>query len=213
MKKVIDLCLDMPLGAKELSNMLSSMYLDPLYRGYKNSYGPGIAAQAGLTSEELEEVCAREGTEGFLRTVREAADKNVVRPEQFVAHLDEVGSEWGITCDGDHDNKKTAEIVRAFPQKFKGFIIFYPSDNETVIEVDIDNEKIKSDVLSGIKTTYSLVLTPKMLIYMGRFLGKVALEYWHKTFGSSVFDSKFDEIRKYVRYGTTKHTPLTSDWR
>lgn len=84
-------------------------------------------------------------------------------------------------------------------------MIFYPSDNETVIGVDIDDEKTKSDVLSGIKTTYNLVLTPKMLIYMGRFLGKIALEYWHKEFGSNVFDSKFDEIRKYVRYGTTKH--------
>lgn len=34
MRKVIDLCLDMPMGAEALTNMLSAMCLDPLYRGY-----------------------------------------------------------------------------------------------------------------------------------------------------------------------------------
>ena len=33
MRKVIDLCLDMPMGAEALTNMLSAMCLDPLYRG------------------------------------------------------------------------------------------------------------------------------------------------------------------------------------
>ena len=45
MRKVIDLCLDMPMGAEELSGTLSSMCLDPLYRGYKNTYGASIAGQ------------------------------------------------------------------------------------------------------------------------------------------------------------------------
>ena len=35
-------------------------------------------------------------------------------------------------------------------------------------------------------------------------LGKVALEYWYKEFGSNIFHNRFDAIRKYVRYGTTK---------
>ena len=36
MRKVIDLCLDMPMGAEALTNMLGAMCLDPLYRGYKS---------------------------------------------------------------------------------------------------------------------------------------------------------------------------------
>ena len=112
MRKVIDLCLDMPMGAEELSSILSSMCLDPLYRGYKNTYGASIAGQADLTIEELDRVYAQEGEEGFLRVVHEAAEKSAVTPEQFVQHLDEIGVEWGITCDGNHDNKKT-EIGRA----------------------------------------------------------------------------------------------------
>ena len=51
MRKVIDLCLDMPMGAEALTNMLSAMCLDPLYRGYKKTYGAGVAAQVGLTVE------------------------------------------------------------------------------------------------------------------------------------------------------------------
>ena len=66
MRKVIDLCLDMPLSARAVAGMLNSMILDPNYRGYKDTYGPGIAAQAGLTVPQLEETFANEGREGFL---------------------------------------------------------------------------------------------------------------------------------------------------
>lgn len=113
MRKTIDLCLDMPMGAKELANMLQAMCLNPNYRGYKKSYGPGIAAQAGLTVEVLDEVYAREGLDGFNKLVQESAEKYALKPGDFIKHLDEIGVEWGITNDGDHNNEKTAEIVFA----------------------------------------------------------------------------------------------------
>lgn len=127
MRKAIDLCLDMPLSAQSLANMLSSMCLDPMYRGYKETYGPGIAAQVGLTVAELDAVFAREGEEGFLRFVHRAAEQHAVTPEQFIHHMDEVGIEWGVTCDGDHDNRKTAELVHAHPDRLKGFIFVDPN--------------------------------------------------------------------------------------
>lgn len=133
MRKVIDLCLDMPMGAEALTNMLSAMCLDPLYRGYKKTYGAGVAAQVGLTVEEIDAIYESEGRDGFLRIIREAAEKHAVKPAEFVRHLDEVGVEWGITCDGDHDNRKTAEIVQAFPKKFKGFIFVDPNRGEEAV--------------------------------------------------------------------------------
>lgn len=133
MRKVIDLCLDMPMGAEALTNMLSAMCLDPLYRGYKKTYGAGVAAQVGLTVEEIDAIYESEGRDGFLRIIREAAEKHAVKPAEFVRHLDEVGVEWGITCDGDHDNRKTAEIVQAFPKKFKGFIYVDPNRGEEAV--------------------------------------------------------------------------------
>ena len=65
MRKVIDLCLDMPMGAEALTNMLSAMCLDPLYRGYKKTYGAGVAAQVGLTVEEIDAIYESEGRDGF----------------------------------------------------------------------------------------------------------------------------------------------------
>lgn len=49
-RKVIDLCLDMPLGAEELASMLSSMCLDPQYRGYTD-----IKKGLGGVVEEISE--------------------------------------------------------------------------------------------------------------------------------------------------------------
>ena len=93
MRKVIDLCLDMPMGAKELANTLSTMCLDPQYRGYKNSYGSGIAAQVGLTIQELDEVYKQQGKEGFQQVVHAAAEEHAMKPAEFVRHLDEIGIE------------------------------------------------------------------------------------------------------------------------
>ncbi len=155
MRKVIDLCLDMPMGAEELSSILSSMCLDPLYRGYKNTYGASIAGQADLTIEELDRVYAQEGEEGFLRVVHEAAEKSAVTPEQFVQHLDEIGVEWGITCDGNHDNKKTAEIVHAFPKKFKGFIFVDPNAGAAAVrelEVSVKEYGLHALYLTAFRT-------------------------------------------------------------
>lgn len=133
MRKVIDLCLDMPLGAKDLAGMLTAMCLDPLYRGYKKTYGAGVAAQAGLTIEEIDSVYAAEGKEGFLRVVNDAAEKHAVSHADYVRHLDEIGVEWGITVDGNHDNLRTAEIVHAFPHKFKGFIFVDPHKGDEAV--------------------------------------------------------------------------------
>lgn len=62
-----------------------------------------------------------------------------------------------------------------------------------------------TEIVEGKKDSFQIVLTPKMLIYMGRFLGKVALEYWAKAYGADIFRQDFDSLRQYVRNGTTKH--------
>ena len=122
------------MDAEALAQLLCSMCLDPHYRGYKHSYGPGLAAQAGLRIEELDEVYAREGEDGFRRAVREGAERHLLSPAQFVRHLDEIGVEWGITNDPGHDNRKTAELVSAFPQKLKGFIFVDPHRGQAAVE-------------------------------------------------------------------------------
>lgn len=84
-------------------------------------------------------------------------------------------------------------------------IIMYPTNYEedTIIEIDIDNEELKNKILSGEKNKINIVLTPLMVVMIGRFLGKIALEFLYKKLGEEVFANKFDSLRKYVRYGTT----------
>lgn len=137
MRRVIDLCLDLPPDADYLSNMLSVFCLDPAYTGYKANYGPIMAEQIGYTMHELEDILAQEGKEVFKQKVRVAADKNAITPAKFVEHLDKIGVSWGITCDNNHDNKKTADIVRQFPERFKGFIFVDPNKGmEAVRELE-----------------------------------------------------------------------------
>ena len=127
MRKAIDLCLDMPMSAEEVIGTLTTMCLDPNYRGYKETYAEGIANQVGLTVKQLDEIVEREGVDGFNKTVEKAANEHTLSEDQFVEYLDSIGVEWGITCDANHDNKKTAEIVKRHPEKFKGFIYVDPN--------------------------------------------------------------------------------------
>lgn len=83
-----------------------------------------------------------------------------------------------------------------------GFTLF-PVDNERIVKAVITNQSLFEKLRMG-KRRFNIVMTPKMLIYMGRFLGKIALEYWGKIFGDDVYRKDLDQIRKYVRYGTTK---------
>ena len=138
MRKVIDLCLDMPMSAEETASMLTTMCLDPLYRGYKNTYGAGIAAQVGLTIPQLEDVYTREGKEGFVSYVQAAAQQHAMTPDGFIRHMDEVGIEWGITCDANHDNLKTAQLVQSHKDRLKGFIFVDPNKGmEAVRELEV----------------------------------------------------------------------------
>lgn len=99
--------------------------------------------------------------------------------------------------------KKTGKLDDYHECTDRGIVI-HPYDNESIIEVEITDEITKEKILAGEKKTYNIVLTPKMLIYIGRFLGKMALEYWYKQFNEDVFNTRFNDIRNYTRYGTIK---------
>lgn len=126
MRKIIDLCLDLPEDAQSITQTLRTMCLDPNYAGYKQTYAPDIAGRIGLTLPQLEEIAAKGGEGAFLEAVLAAAKAHEVTPADCVAYMDKVGVEWGCTVWGDHDNEKTAAVVRQFPDRFKGFIFVDP---------------------------------------------------------------------------------------
>lgn len=101
-------------------------------------------------------------------------------------------------------NKRTSEKLNDYHEYSDKGLTIYSGDNESIIAVEVQDAKIKEEILTGKKQNIKIVMTPKMLIYMGRFLGKIALEYWCKEFNEDVFNLRFNEIRKYIRYGTVK---------
>lgn len=106
---------------------------------------------------------------------------------------------WDMTLD-----KKDKGILSNYHPFSDSNIVIRPAhfNNEFVIAADISNMVLMEKIQSGEKSRFNLVLTPKMLVYMGRFLGKIALEYWCKYYGEKIFEKRFDELRQYVRYGT-----------
>ena len=99
--------------------------------------------------------------------------------------------------------KSNGKLPDYHPQTDSGVII-HPGDGETIIDAEFSNDSLFDDVVTGKKKDFQIVLTPKILVYLGRFLGKIALEYWYKSSGNDVFRKDFNELRMYVRNGTTK---------
>lgn len=90
------------------------------------------------------------------------------------------------------------------PYTDNGFII-HPVDGESIIEAEFTDKSLFESISNGERNSFKMVMTPKMLIYMGRFLGKIALEYWYTAYGDDVYRKDFDDLRQYVRNGTTKY--------
>lgn len=70
--------------------------------------------------------------------------------------------------------------------------------------IDVNYPWQKKRLMSN-KLEYLLVMTPWHLSILGRFLGKMGLELLALTELNSALSSEFDEIRSFVRYGSTKH--------
>lgn len=68
--------------------------------------------------------------------------------------------------------------------------------------VDIDDDSIVRGLVDGSKRQFNLVLTPKKLSMLGRFLGKVGLGVLAASNRNRACDQKFDRIRAYARFGS-----------
>lgn len=131
MSKVIDLYLDLPTDEEYLVRTLKMYCLgegNTTYAGYKNSFGNRIAKQIGYTMDELDQIVAEKGEVEFENIIRTAARSALMSMDDFIKHLDGLGVEWGATSTHDHNNMKTAELIKKYPGKFIGFAYINPND-------------------------------------------------------------------------------------
>lgn len=70
--------------------------------------------------------------------------------------------------------------------------------------VDIDNSNLIERLLSREASKYHLVLTPWHLSILGRFIGKIGLEYLASVELDYALSTEFDSLRSFVRRGSMK---------
>lgn len=152
MRKVIDLCLDMPDFEEDLIRTAQHFCLPEFkeaWGGYRENFNGGIEKKIGLTFREMDGTLANEGREAFEKLIREAAHKNAPTLEDFIGEMDRLGVRWGMTCHNSHDNKKTAEIVNQYPDRLAGFCFVNPLDGmKAVREVEYAVKEL------GLKAVY-----------------------------------------------------------
>lgn len=70
--------------------------------------------------------------------------------------------------------------------------------------VEISDREMLRQVLSGERRRFQFVFSPKSLVQIGRFLGKIGLELLCAGDPDLARHHQFDELRRYVRYGHRK---------
>ena len=158
MRKVIDLCLDMPSFAEDLVNSACRFCLPEtknLWAGYRNNFNGGLERKIGLTFREMDRILAEEGREAFMKKITESAKANAPTLEDHVKYLEKIGVVWGMTCHNTHDNDVTASLVNQYPDRFGGFCFVDPMKGmEAVREFErgIKELGLKALYITGFRT-------------------------------------------------------------
>lgn len=120
---------------------------------------------------------------------------------------------WRVWYNIKSKKGKLPSINFSLPEKNKGKIPFiskyhdqgvsFTAHSNNIVSVDLANFKIIEDIRNGNKNKFIFNLSPKHLIFIGRFLGKIAIELLAQKNRELSLNKEFDKLRKYVRYGIT----------
>jgi hypothetical protein len=80
----------------------------------------------------------------------------------------------------------------------------FTAHDDASVSVDIKEEETIRGIIQGTKRDFRLVLTPKKLYMLGRFLAKVGLGLLATTDAARARDQRFGRVRRYARYGEFK---------
>ena len=82
--------------------------------------------------------------------------------------------------------------------------IGFSAHDDGSTSIDVCNPFLKQQHLLQDKGEYQMVLSPWHLSTLGRFLGKMGLEYVALANADRAFSAQFDDMRSFVRYGSTR---------
>ncbi len=70
---------------------------------------------------------------------------------------------------------------------------------------EVTSEQMRTEILTGSRSAFNFVVTPKTLCMIGRLLGKIGLELMCLVDANDAKMARYDDIRTYVRRGTSLH--------
>lgn len=120
---------------------------------------------------------------------------------------------WRVLLQIQTKKGKHPSVDMRQPREEKGTIpdrnerhddIGFISHDDGSISVDIDDDEIIRGILAGTKTHFKMVMSPKKLHMLGRFIGKVGLGILATDDAERGRDSRLDQIRLYARFGDFK---------
>src|SRR5271157_277169 len=129
--------------------------------------------------------------------------------ERYVLEKTPIGV-WRVMLGIPTKKGKLPSINTAQPLGEKGIIpechaqhdnVGFTAHPDGTTSVDIGDDAALQGILSGRKTAINLILSPKKLQMLGRFLAKVALGIIAIGDDCRARDRRFDPIRRYARYG------------
>lgn len=130
--------------------------------------------------------------------------------EEYVLRRSPIGA-WRVFAGTKTKHGKLPTFAFRQPAKDKGRLPDRHAGNDDSVtlhysevgerEFDIDDKELLKNVADGTKTDFRLVLTPKMLHMMSRFLGKIGLELMARDYPKKARDAAFDQMRQFARFG------------
>lgn len=121
---------------------------------------------------------------------------------------------WRVWYGIKSKKRNLPSINFSLPKKNKGKIPFiskhhdqdvsFTAHQDGSISVDLEDSKMIKNINDGTKNKFIFNLSPKHLILMGRFLGKMAIELLAHKDREISLNTELDNLRKYVRNGITK---------
>lgn len=96
--------------------------------------------------------------------------------------------------------------------------IAFGRDDSEGTWVAIENSEMVRAFMDGSRTSFQFVFTPKHAAMLGRLIGKIALEVLCESNRAEARESRFDELRRYVRFGVSREFWVLGykqvcDWR
>ncbi|MBU2510302.1 amidohydrolase family protein [bacterium] len=134
--KVIDLAVGFPESKEKIAKTIKQVFFNQDDKGlsnYKRIFGPKWAASLGMTIEEIEAGASRMAPEELEKLVDSLAGQMSKGPDELIAQMDSAGIEWGLV-NGHDNNEKVAELITAWPGRFKGVAAADPHTGEKAVE-------------------------------------------------------------------------------